>query len=78
MKKRGRGRGSNVNDEGKMTREKKSDEEGKKKQRKGLVGKSHTYSHFSNSAVPRFRPTNEKWLTMKTRFHHWEDPMVGI
>jgi hypothetical protein len=39
MKKRGRGRGSNVNDEGKMTRKKKSDEEGKKKQRKGLVGK---------------------------------------
>jgi hypothetical protein len=78
MKKTGRGRGSNVNDEGKMTRKKKSDEEGKKKQRKGLVGKSHTYSHFSISAVPSFRPTNEKWLTMQTRFHHWEDPMVGI
>jgi hypothetical protein len=22
--------------------------------------------------------TNEKWLTMQTRFHPWEDPMVGI
>jgi hypothetical protein len=69
---------SNVNDEGKITRGKKSDDEGKKKQRKGLVGKSHVYSHFSISAVPMFRPTNEKWLTMPTRFHHSDDPMVGI
>jgi hypothetical protein len=51
MKKRERGRGSNVNDEGKMTSEKKSDEEGKKKQKKGLVGKSLIYRHFSSSAV---------------------------
>jgi hypothetical protein len=25
-----------------------------------------------------FRPTNENCLTMETRFHHWDDPMVGF
>jgi hypothetical protein len=34
--------------------------------------------YFSNAAVSRFRPTNEKCLTMQTRFHHWDNPIVGI
>jgi hypothetical protein len=50
-----------VSDERKMAREKKSDDEGKKMQREGLVGKSHTYRHCSISAMPWFRPMNEKW-----------------
>jgi hypothetical protein len=54
-KESGRRRG---NDEGKMTRKKK----------KIGWGKSHTYRHYSNSAVPKFRSTNEKWLSIQTRF----------
>jgi hypothetical protein len=71
------GAGGKEEEEGKMRRE-KSDDEGEKKQRKGLVGKNHTYRHFSISVVPSFRPTNETCPTMQTRFHHWDDPVVEI
>jgi hypothetical protein len=60
-----------------MTREKKCEDERKKRQRKGLAGKSPTYRHFSISALPRLRPTNEKWLSMQKSINHYKDPMVG-
>jgi hypothetical protein len=45
-----------------MTREKKVMRRGRRSKGKDWWGKSLIYSHFSISAVPRFRPTNEKWL----------------
>jgi hypothetical protein len=61
---KGRGR-RRRNDEGKMTREKKSDDEGKKRRRNKLVGKSGTYRFFQTPP----RPGNEKWLTIHTRLN---------
>jgi hypothetical protein len=46
-----------------MTRKKKVMTRGRRSKDKDWWGKTHTYRHFSNSDVSRFRPTNEKWLT---------------
>jgi hypothetical protein len=57
---------------------KKVMEKEKRSKEKNWRGESHTYRYYSNAAVLRHRPTNEKCLTMQTRFYHWDDPMVGI
>jgi hypothetical protein len=35
---------------------------GRRSKEKDWWGKSHIYTHFSMSAVPRLRPENEKWF----------------
>jgi hypothetical protein len=78
MKKRGRGRGSNVNDEGKMTREKKVMTRGKRSKGKDWWGKSHTYRHFQSPPCLDLDLRMRNGSTMQTRFHYWENPKVGI
>jgi hypothetical protein len=46
---------------------------GRRSKGKDWWGKSLIYRHFSISAVPRFGPTNEKWLNHADKTSPLED-----
>jgi hypothetical protein len=61
-----------------MTRKKQSDDEGKKKQRKGLMERAILIGIIETPPNLGLGLRMRNGSTMQTRFHHWDDPMVGI